>query len=167
MMICNFKQLRTDLGLTQMELATQSGISLPTIQNIESGKANPSIEILTRVLNVLGLEIKVSVPGFQAESAVLLGVPLSANHSTTLMKPSRSLLLSEARKWTHYFKENVFSEREALAITSFLCALKDYWPSIYSQIECPIFNKLISISRNNGHCIKLRRIAIANLSSYL
>lgn len=150
-----------------MELATQSGISLPTIQNIESGKANPSLDILTRVLHVLGLEIKVSAPGFQAETAILLGVPLSTNQLTTLIKPSRSRLVIEARKWAHYFRENVFSEREALAMTSFLCALKDHWPSIYHEIECPLFNKLISISRNNGHLIKLRRIAVANLSRYL
>ncbi len=166
-MICDLKRIRTDLGLTQMELATQSGISLPTIQNIESGKANPSLEILTRVLNVLGLEIKVSVAGFQADTAILLGVPLSSKQFSTLIKPSRNLLCIEARKWAHYFRENVFTERETLAMTSFLCALKDYWPSIYKEIECPIFDKLISISRNNGHLIKLRRIAIANLSTYL
>ncbi len=166
-MICNLKRLRVDLGLTQMELATKSGISLPTIQNIESGKANPSLDILTKILNVLGLEIKVSAPAFQVEKAILLGVPLSSNQSNTLIKPSRDMLFLEARKWAHYFRENIFSERESLAMTSFLCALKDYWPSIYSDIECPIFDKQIESSRNNGRLIKLRRMAIARLSTYL
>jgi DNA-binding XRE family transcriptional regulator len=86
-----------------MELATKSGISLPTIQNIESGKANPS------------LEIKVSAPGFQVEMAILLGVPLSSNQSTSVIKPSRDMLCLEARKWAHYSRENIFSERELLA----------------------------------------------------
>ena len=165
--MCNIKKIRGDLSLTQMELAAQSGISLPTIQNIESGKANPSLEILTKVLKVLGLEIKVSVPQFQAESAILLGVPLSSTELPSPMKPSRNMLCMEARKWAHYLRENVLAEREALAITSFLCALKDHWPSLYQEIECPIFDKLISVSRKNGHLIKLRRIAIANLSKYL
>ena len=166
-MICDLKRLRADFGLTQMELATKSGISLPTIQNIESGKANPSLDILTRILNVLGLEIKVSAPGFQVETAILLGVPLISNQSTSVIKPSRDMLCLEARKWAHYFREDIFSERESLAMTSFLCAIKDYWPTVYSDIECPIFNKQIESLRNNGHLIKLRRMAIATLSTYL
>ena len=166
-MICNIKKIRADLGLTQMELATKSGISLPTIQNIESGKANPSLDILTRILNVLGLEIKVSAPVFQMEKAILLGVPLSSNQSTSVIKPSREMLCLEVRKWAHYFRENIFSDRESLAMTSFLCAIKDNWPTIYREIECPIFDKQIETSRNNGQLIKLRRIAIATLSTYL
>jgi len=166
-MICDLKKIRRDLGLTQMELATKSGISLPTIQNIESGKANPSLEILTRILNVLGLEIKVSAPAFQVEKAILLGVPLSSNQSISVIKPSRDMLCLEARKWAHFYRENIFSERESLAITSFLCAIKDYWPTIYTEIKCPIFDKQIESSRNNGHLIKLRRMAIATLSKYL
>jgi transcriptional regulator with XRE-family HTH domain len=166
-MICDFKRLRADLGLTQMELATKSSISLPTIQNIESGKANPSLEILTRILHVLGLEIIVSAPPFEVEKAILLGVPLSSNHSSAVIKPSSDILFLEARKWAHYYRENLFSERESLAITSFLCALKDYWPTIYREIECPIFETQIETSRKNGHLIKLRRMAIATLSTYL
>ncbi len=166
-MVCNLKKVRVDLGLTQMELAIKSGISLPTIQNIESGKANPSLDILTRILHVLGLEIKVSAPDFQLEKAILLGVPLSSNQSNSVIKPSRDMLCLEARKWAHYFRENIFSERESLAMTSFLCAIKDYWPTIYIEIECPIFDRQIETSRNNGHLIKLRRMAIASLSTYL
>ena len=111
-MICNLKRLRVDLGLTQMELATKSGISLPTIQNIESGKANPILDILTRIFNVLGLEIKVSAPDFQVEKAILLGMPLSSNQSTSVIKPSRYKLFLESRKWALYFlRKYIFSER--------------------------------------------------------
>ena len=166
-MICIIKRARVDLGLTQMELASKSGISLPTIQNMESGKANPSLDILTRVLNALGLEIKISAPSFQLDRAILLGVPLSSSLPISVMKPSRELLCLESIKWTHHFRENMFSEREKLAVTSFLCAIKDYWPTIYREIECQIFNKQIEATRNNGHLIKLRRMAIATLSTYL
>jgi transcriptional regulator with XRE-family HTH domain len=161
------KQIRNDLGFTQMELATKSGISLPTIQNIEAGKANPSLDVLLKILSVLGLEIKVSAQPYQAERIIFLGVPLSSSQTRSYLKPTRDLLISEVTKWAHYFKENVFSEREALAVTSFLCAIKDYWPTIYNEIECPIFEKQINASRYNGHLIKLRRMAIANLSIYL
>ena len=37
---------RKHCGLTQQELADQSGVSVKTIRNIETGKMNPSYEIL-------------------------------------------------------------------------------------------------------------------------
>ncbi len=46
---------RKHCGLTQQELADQSGVSVKTIRNIETGKMNPSYEILFPIINRLGL----------------------------------------------------------------------------------------------------------------
>lgn len=46
---------RKHYGLTQQELADQSGVSVKTIRNIETGKMNPSYEILFPIINRLGL----------------------------------------------------------------------------------------------------------------
>jgi transcriptional regulator with XRE-family HTH domain len=41
--------------LTQQELTDQSGVSVKTIRNIETGKINPSYETLYPIINHLGL----------------------------------------------------------------------------------------------------------------
>ena len=46
------------IGLNQSELAFQAGCCLATIQNIEAGVANPSIETLKVICEALGLEIE-------------------------------------------------------------------------------------------------------------
>ena len=46
------------LGLTQTQLAGFSALSLPTIQNIEGRKANPSWTAVVRIMGVLGLELE-------------------------------------------------------------------------------------------------------------
>lgn len=36
-----------------------SGVSLHTLHNLESGKGNPTLEVIGKVLEVLGLELQV------------------------------------------------------------------------------------------------------------
>jgi y4mF family transcriptional regulator len=55
------KQRRLLLGITQQDLADFSGVSLRTIREIEAGKANPSIETLNSIVDVLGLEIDLKI----------------------------------------------------------------------------------------------------------
>ena len=51
------KERRTLLGLTQQDLAEYSGLSLRIIKSIEVGKGNPSIGTLTKIADILGLEL--------------------------------------------------------------------------------------------------------------
>ena len=51
------KQRRVLLGITQQDLADFSGVGLRTIRQIESGESNPSIETLSKILDVVGMEI--------------------------------------------------------------------------------------------------------------
>lgn len=52
---------RKELMITQPHLADIAGISINTLYKIERGQANPSIRVLGKILDVLGLEISVGV----------------------------------------------------------------------------------------------------------
>jgi len=51
------RERRRELGVSQADLARLSGLSLHGLSNIETGKGNPSMETLLKVLQVLGLQI--------------------------------------------------------------------------------------------------------------
>ena len=51
------KRRRKYLSLTQEDLAEITGISRRSLQYIEKGEMNPSIEQLEKILEALGLEI--------------------------------------------------------------------------------------------------------------
>ena len=51
------KAHRKVLGISQQDLAEMSGISLPTVKDIERGLANPSLSTISKLLDVLGMEI--------------------------------------------------------------------------------------------------------------
>jgi transcriptional regulator with XRE-family HTH domain len=55
------QQRREALSLKQEDLAEMTGITSKTIYLIESGKGNPSINTLQKILEVLGLEIFVQI----------------------------------------------------------------------------------------------------------
>lgn len=55
------KERREELGVTQEQLADLAEIGLRTLKNIESGKGNPTLLTLVKVIDVLGLEIKIDV----------------------------------------------------------------------------------------------------------
>lgn len=52
---------RKELMITQPDLEDIAGISVNTLHKIECGQANPTIEVLSKILDVLGLEIAVGV----------------------------------------------------------------------------------------------------------
>lgn len=55
------KDRREALKVTQEHLAELSGVGLRTLKSIESGKGNPTIETLTKLADVLGLELKLEI----------------------------------------------------------------------------------------------------------
>jgi transcriptional regulator with XRE-family HTH domain len=52
-----FRERRRMLGILQEDLAALAGISVHTLSNLESGKGNPSLEVLERLLDCLGLQM--------------------------------------------------------------------------------------------------------------
>jgi y4mF family transcriptional regulator len=52
---------RKSRNIVQGDLADIAGISLRTLRDIEKGVANPELQTLMSICNVLGLEIKIEV----------------------------------------------------------------------------------------------------------
>jgi transcriptional regulator with XRE-family HTH domain len=61
------RKRRELLGLVQLELASISGVSTRTIQLVEMGKANPSIDTLFKIADPLGLTLKLFIRETQAD----------------------------------------------------------------------------------------------------
>lgn len=55
------RERRTFLKVNQADLAEISGIAIKTIYAIESGKANPSVETMIKLLQILGMEINIQI----------------------------------------------------------------------------------------------------------
>lgn len=55
------RKRRELLGLLQPQLAAISGVSIRTIQLVELGKGNPSLETLIKLAEPLGLQIQLSI----------------------------------------------------------------------------------------------------------
>lgn len=55
------RQRRVLLGLLQPQLAAIAGVSTRTIQLVELGKGNPSLDTLIKIVDPLGLRIKLSL----------------------------------------------------------------------------------------------------------
>jgi len=55
------KSRRKELGITQPHLAELAGISINTLYKLERGQSNPSLEVLNKLAEVMGMEIKLEV----------------------------------------------------------------------------------------------------------
>jgi len=55
------KKRRKFLKITQKHLSELTGVSLRSLQMIENGQINTTIEQLDKILNVLGLRIKLEI----------------------------------------------------------------------------------------------------------
>jgi transcriptional regulator with XRE-family HTH domain len=53
---------REILGLLQSQLATISNVGIRTIQMVENGQGNPSLETLLKLIKPMGLQLKLTVP---------------------------------------------------------------------------------------------------------
>lgn len=86
------KEAREECGLTQQELAEQTGRGLRHLQDIEKGRKNPSFDVLASYINRLGVapnELFYSdVPAVEKEVQHLMGKLLACteNERTILLK---------------------------------------------------------------------------------
>lgn len=54
---------RKELKLSQSYVADLAEVSLNTISKIERGEANPTVDVLQKIGNVLGMELKLEIKG--------------------------------------------------------------------------------------------------------
>lgn len=52
---------RKMLDITQRTLAELSGVGINTLTRIERGEGNPSLEVLSKIADTLGMEIKLTI----------------------------------------------------------------------------------------------------------
>ncbi len=55
------KQRREVLLVTQEDLSELADVGLRTVKALETGKSNPTLKTLNKLIEVLGLELKVKV----------------------------------------------------------------------------------------------------------
>lgn len=59
----HIKERRATLRITQEYLSELSGVGLRTLKDIESLKGNPTLKTTEKLLDVLGLELRVEIKG--------------------------------------------------------------------------------------------------------
>jgi len=57
------KERRKTLQINQQEFCEISDIAHHTLSDIESGKGNPTFVVLNKILDVLGLEMRIKIKG--------------------------------------------------------------------------------------------------------
>jgi transcriptional regulator with XRE-family HTH domain len=55
------KKRRKELGLTQSRLSAIAEVSPTTLREIELGKVNPGVDVVSRILDILGMELRAVV----------------------------------------------------------------------------------------------------------
>ena len=55
------KHRRQDLGVSQGTLAELAGVGINTLVSIERGEGNPTLQVLMRICDTLGLQIKIEL----------------------------------------------------------------------------------------------------------
>lgn len=58
---------RIEQNLTQKELATRTGINQADISKLENGTKNPSLKLLKKLANGLGMQLKISFVPIQTQ----------------------------------------------------------------------------------------------------
>ena len=156
------------LNMTQQKLASRAGISICTLQNIESNKANPTLEVLNKVLVHLGLKSTIANLDANWETLIHLGLPLTdkSNLKPKIQKSAdllhRELVLACLELENHEIAESRKREAvEALILTIYL-----HYPSYYKSINGPLLEKYLNL-QPSGKLIKLSRIVHQQLSEYL
>lgn len=55
------RERRQQLGINQQTLADLAGVGINTLVSVERGAGNPSLQVLTRILDTLGLQLFVGL----------------------------------------------------------------------------------------------------------
>jgi len=161
--------LRKDLGLSQVGLAYHANVSLPTIQNIEAGKANPSLSVLQAITSVLGYAVRLEPAEPDWDLLAKCGAPFLEKKSSKGIQASPELLSGLLKKVCHYLNTHKEAKQRMVeAVQGLLLAIYFHYPQFFrksfknSQAVHLIFPKKIT-----PRLLKLKRISLSNISEYL
>ena len=163
MLAKELKNLRTAQGYTQHELAKKAGVSLPTIQNIEGGRANPSLSNIEKILGALNarLEIKINLQSF--EMLDLFNMDLERFKKIDL----KEMLIQIFKN----VKSTPFQGRDLELMVSLLSGLSNHYPLWMKEqkLDSKTLKKwtLLENKIDPSRLIKFRRIWLAKISQVI
>lgn len=67
-LVATLKKRRKMLNITQDQLAELSGVGLRSLKEIESGKGNPTLATMHKLIDALGLEFELKPKSINADS---------------------------------------------------------------------------------------------------
>jgi len=165
------KEKRRSLGLTQTQLAARAGVSLPTIQNLESGRGNPTLNLLEKVSSVLGydLEIVSKEPDWALLQAA--GLPIEIRPVVKAISPHPKELFHHlflAVDWFERQKKTEKSKRLEEVVAALIWAIEHHYPSFYIYfLKYPKIEHFLSQYPKKGRILKFMRMAAAGLTEIL
>jgi transcriptional regulator with XRE-family HTH domain len=157
------------LCLSQVALAIKSGVSLPTIQNIEAGKGNPSLDILEKLSMALGFSIFYVQREPDWNLLTAHGLPLMEQSKIILnVMIDRSQVVNELLLASVWITERPNLERDRDALQATIVAIRDHYGTFYLKnlAQSKSVQAVASLPMT-GRVIKLRRIALASVSRWL
>ncbi|GJL53702.1 MAG: hypothetical protein NPIRA02_08340 [Nitrospirales bacterium] len=161
---------RKELGLSQVEVSARSGVSLPTLQRIESGKANPSLATLELLVSALGLRLSCNDVPIDWDELAAYGLPLQPREMRHVRKTRENFFLAVCRACSSFEQERhlpAFSRKKE-ALIGTLLAVKLHYAGLYIKLcgMCPVVESLLPHTIEGKH-IKLKRLALAQIGTYL
>lgn len=164
----NIALKRHQVGLSQSKLAHEAGVSLPTIQNLEAGKGNPTLDVLEKVARALGESIEWLTPPIDWEEGSWLGIPLLGGKRRFTGFPHPDRLVHFLRRTFQNLKTVPLQERELQALGALLMALKQHFHRFYrDRVKSEVAEEILSRVEDDPKVLKLRRIALSRLAEYL
>ena len=163
------KKKRSALKYTQMQLAIKAGVSLPTIQNLEMGKGNPTLSLLRKVCAPLkiSLEFTTEEPDWNLLQQAGLCLTLEEKTSKKRKKITPEILALELKKAPHS-PLALKNERTKEAFMAMMGAIQHYYPTFYIYcLDSPFLKSLCPKYPWTGRMTKLVRITYAKLSEIL
>lgn len=162
---------RLRLCLSQTELARRTEISLPTLQNIESRKANPGFEMIVRLLEEVGLTFEVTPKKANWDFLIECGVPLLSDtpQPTTSIISKQNLVTAvlDACLELSTHSKDAETERKHDALVALIVAIKQHYPSFFKKNFNRSLVQKYAPQVLSPRIIKLKRMALARVSQYL
>ncbi len=164
------REARKELSISQIELSRMSEVCLATVQNLEAGRANPSLSTLERILRSLGLKLKVDDSSADWDALIDCGLPLTKRGSLR-RAPTIEILVHNLRLAARDAERQCLGtspERKRESLEAVLLALQTSFPTTYHKnfAKSPMMNDLVP-DDPDGRVIKLKRIAERILGDYL
>ena len=164
------RRRRRDLGMTQSDLAVRAAVSLATIQNIETGRANPALSTLRRILAEVGIAPEWRDRAADWDALAALGLPLGRLRSRRPVLSAGSLFAHLVPALVEVSVPEATGDRarKVEALEALLLALRHHYPSLYARrlARSPLVRSLLP-AEPSGRVVKLGRIARASLAEYL